>query len=50
MGSFLQDVRYAGRSLRKRPSAGYFRKDGDKITNVRVGGHAVQIMEGTLTL
>jgi trans-2,3-dihydro-3-hydroxyanthranilate isomerase len=25
-------------------------KDGDKIANVRVGGHAVQIMQGTATL
>jgi trans-2,3-dihydro-3-hydroxyanthranilate isomerase len=36
----------------KRPSQIFVRagKAGDKITNVRVGGHAVQIMEGTVTL
>ena len=36
----------------KRPSQLFVRasKDGDKITNVRVGGHAVQIMEGTVSL
>jgi predicted PhzF superfamily epimerase YddE/YHI9 len=25
-------------------------KDGDTVKNVRVGGHAVQIMEGTVSL
>ncbi len=36
----------------KRPSQIFVRasKDGDKIANVRVGGHAVQIMEGTVSL
>jgi len=36
----------------KRPSHIFIRasKDGDKINNVRVGGHAVPIMEGTLSL
>jgi len=36
----------------KRPSHIFVRasKDGDKIDNVRVGGHAVPIMEGTLSL
>jgi trans-2,3-dihydro-3-hydroxyanthranilate isomerase len=36
----------------KRPSQIFVRasKDRDKITNVRVGGHAVQIMEGTVSL
>lgn len=36
----------------KRPSHIFVRasKDGDKVTNVRVGGHAVEIMEGTFSL
>ncbi len=36
----------------KRPSRTFVRagKDGDKVNNVRVGGHAVHVMEGTLTL
>jgi trans-2,3-dihydro-3-hydroxyanthranilate isomerase len=36
----------------KRPSHIFVRssKDGDKVTNVRVGGHAVKIMEGTFSL
>lgn len=36
----------------KRPSQIFVRasKDGDRIANVRVGGYAVQIMEGTATL
>jgi len=36
----------------KRPSHMFVRagKDGDKINNVRVGGNAVPVMEGTLTL
>jgi trans-2,3-dihydro-3-hydroxyanthranilate isomerase len=36
----------------KRPSQIFVRasKDRDKITSVRVGGHAVQIMEGTVSL
>ena len=36
----------------KRPSHIYVRasKHGDNINNVRVGGHAVQIMEGTVSL
>lgn len=36
----------------KRPSQIFVRasKHGDRIKNVRVGGHAVQIMEGTLTI
>jgi trans-2,3-dihydro-3-hydroxyanthranilate isomerase len=35
----------------KRPSHIFVRasKDGDKVTNVRVGGHAVEIMEGTFS-
>jgi trans-2,3-dihydro-3-hydroxyanthranilate isomerase len=36
----------------KRPSHIFVRasKDGDNVKNVRVGGHAVQIMEGTVSL
>jgi trans-2,3-dihydro-3-hydroxyanthranilate isomerase len=36
----------------KRPSHIYMRasKQGDKVTNVRVGGHAVEIVEGELSL
>jgi trans-2,3-dihydro-3-hydroxyanthranilate isomerase len=36
----------------KRPSHIFVRasKDGDTVKNVRVGGHAVQIMEGTVSL
>jgi trans-2,3-dihydro-3-hydroxyanthranilate isomerase len=36
----------------KRPSHIFVHasKDGDKVTNVRVGGHAVEIMEGTFSL
>jgi trans-2,3-dihydro-3-hydroxyanthranilate isomerase len=36
----------------KRPSHIFVRasKDGDSVRNVRVGGHAVQIMEGTFSL
>jgi trans-2,3-dihydro-3-hydroxyanthranilate isomerase len=36
----------------KRPSHIFVRasKDGEKVKNVRVGGHAVQIMEGTVSL
>jgi trans-2,3-dihydro-3-hydroxyanthranilate isomerase len=36
----------------KRPSHIFVRasKDGDSVKNVRVGGHAVQIMEGTVSL
>jgi len=36
----------------KRPSHIFVRasKNGDTVTNVRVGGHAVQIMEGTFSL
>ena len=36
----------------KRPSHIYMRagKEGDKVTNARVGGHAVEIMEGDLSL
>ncbi len=36
----------------KRPSQIFVRagRDGDKIAHVRVGGHAVQVMEGELTL
>ena len=36
----------------KRPSHIFVRasKQGDTVTNIRVGGHAVQIMEGTVTL
>ncbi len=36
----------------KRPSHIFVRasKDGDSVKNVRVGGHAVQIMEGTFSL
>ena len=35
----------------KRPSHIFVRasKDGDSVKNVRVGGHAVQIMEGTFS-
>jgi len=36
----------------KRPSHIFMRvsQQGDKITNVRVGGHAVEITEGELSL
>jgi trans-2,3-dihydro-3-hydroxyanthranilate isomerase len=36
----------------KRPSHIFVRasKEGDSVTNVRVGGHAVQIMEATVSL
>ena len=36
----------------KRPSHIFVRasKEGDTVKNVRVGGHAVQIMEGTFSL
>ena len=36
----------------KRPSHIFVRtsKDGDSAKNVRVGGHAVQIMDGTFSL
>jgi trans-2,3-dihydro-3-hydroxyanthranilate isomerase len=36
----------------KRPSHIFVRagKDGDRVNNVRVGGHAVEIMEGTFSL
>jgi predicted PhzF superfamily epimerase YddE/YHI9 len=36
----------------KRPSHIFVRasKDGDRVTNVRVGGNVVKIMEGTYSL
>jgi len=36
----------------RRPSFIYIRagKNGDKVTNVRVGGHVVQIVDGEVTM